>query len=66
MHLLLFLPTMHHGSTEFLLPPLQGLNKDNTLKSRKQAMLGMGKGAETGTGGGVIRKARLRRLELQQ
>lgn len=57
---------MLRGSTEFLLPPLQGLNKDNTSRSGKQATLGMGKGVETGTGGGGIRKVRLRRLELQQ
>lgn len=57
---------MYHGSTEFHFPPLQRLNKDNTLRSRKQATLGMGMGVETGTGGGGIRKARLRRLELQQ
>lgn len=57
---------MLHGSTEFLLPPLQGLNKDNTSRSGKQATLGMGKGVETGTGGEGIRKARLGRPELQQ
>lgn len=48
------------------MPPLQRLNKDNTLRSTKQATLGMAMGVETGTGGGGIRKARLRRLELQQ
>lgn len=66
MHLYCFFLQCTTVLQSFIFPPFQRLNKDNTLRSRKQTTLGTGMGVETGTGGGGIRKARLRRLELQQ